>query len=1355
MQLNTSMSGTVNAVAGLHYRIEVAVVSGTGYGTECCAAVKWGTGDLGSLACDDQPDVCDPGGGGALGMTWSTWKTVPSTPGDYTVTVAVYEDGACGGTPSAVLTKTLHVYKGASTTSLEISDTSIVEGDEVELTATVTSLVGDPWLTDGAKWDYAVAGYASATQVQGTVAFYADGALLGTETVYGGSGDWGRGTVSLTTTLPFGSPEITAEFASSTACHEDSASAGILVTVSDVTPPTDPTPSSTSHAVSVWSNDDTVDIAVSGANDTGSGVDGFEVAWNQSATWVPARTKHHEESWSGDTFAATSDGDWYVHIATVDSVGNWSGGTSLGPFRIDTTAPSVPAGLSPVGGTYTNDDPPTLSWEASTDVGGSGLRPTDTYRYVVDGGSSGYTGNLEYHPFLAEGAYTWKVRARDVAGNNSAYASDRVLYIDRTKPTDPTPSSTSHSVGVVSNDATVDIEISGALDPLSGGLRSGVDGFDIAWDKSPTWTATRVKDEEETWTGGTFTATSDGDWYFHVATVDVAGNWTSTEDLGPFQIDVTPPDVVSVSPSDSLIVDGDIPGTFSVTVVFNEEMTTDGSADPALVFVPAVDDGPSPTLVNESGSWNGTTDTYTLTYDLADANLNAKSVTIDVKEAKDAAGNDQRDHDPVHEFTIDTLNPTVTRAELSDNVISDENVGGTFAVTIDYSESMLGGTAPTIVFSPNLDTTLALRGTPSSRWETATQYVASYAVLDGDVTILDDDVAISGAQDAVGNVQVPYSHDDRLDVDTENPAIESFVVTGGAADGDCRRGVEFSATVVDPNGVMIPSGITVTDATTTNATIGAPYEVATSPVDGDPTRATIEGKVDVAGLSDCPAVVTITLDAVDSVGNAATQQSQSDDVIDVESPVIDALMFNTDETYSVEATGYDLDGHCAVTVYFSAAVTDNCCISSENVEVTVTVPTENATLGAIEVDCVQNGQDHVDVAGSAVVQCLTDCPARVEVRVAASDCCGQNAVRETTAAEGLVWDHIAPEPSHDPLQTTYDANRPDELDVRLDEFGVYRLIVRENTPERIDVIANDADNCGHGTCCGTMWIDAITDAPDRGTATVEVDHGDCRGGSVIRYAPDRGYLGPDSFDYTVRDACGNVSDVVTVHLQVVEQTAMEDVSLVVCSGESLFFDISAADLWVDRDPDVIPFEFEIVAGPDHGVVIGDLSQLRRTRPSTATDPNTGERVPTLDFTEAVAVGLTYTPAVGFIGRDAFFIRFSDPFGAFAIAKVDIRVIECAGLARGPAAVAVGREAIVPIIVPESSAILQATDATILMSQLTGVVHPEALSFVWDDKVDRHLLLLDTETLPPGAYRLTIRLGGEELVDLVIEVGESE
>ena len=107
----------------------------------------------------------------------------------------------------------------------------------------------------------------------------------------------------------------------------------------DLTPPEDPEVSSASHEIGVWSNDPNVVIEVSGATDNVSGVDGFEVAWDQNVAWTPTHTKTNEEDWAGETFLAATDGEWYVHLATVDNAGNWTGTVHLGPFRIDTTPP--------------------------------------------------------------------------------------------------------------------------------------------------------------------------------------------------------------------------------------------------------------------------------------------------------------------------------------------------------------------------------------------------------------------------------------------------------------------------------------------------------------------------------------------------------------------------------------------------------------------------------------------------------------------------------------------------------------------------------------------------------------------------------------------------------------------------------------------------------------------------------------------------------------------------------------------------------------------------------------------------------------------------------------------------------
>jgi len=653
----------------------------------------------------------------------------------------------------------------------------------------------------------------------------------------------------------------------------------------DANRPTDPTLSSSSHTVNVWDNDDTVDIDVSGASDPGgSGVDGFEHEWDQNATWMPTGTKEFEEIWTGATFTATANGDWYFHIATVDNAGNWTSTEYLGPFRIDVTPPSVPANLSPADGAYTNDISPALSWDASTDTGGSGMRDTNMYRVVITGTPSSdyYTAKTTYTPTLDEGVFSWKLYSRDNAGNNSDYTAEHTLTIDITDPIDPTPSSSSHTVGVWSNDATVDIEIAGASDPVSNGASSGVDGFDTAWDQSATWAATEVKDQEEAWTDGTFTATSDGYWYFHIATVDNAGNWTGTKHLGPFRIDTDPPAVTSVVVDTDPIYEGDL--IQQVTVTFDEAMDT--GTNPTISF------GAGTFTSNSDGAWTVGDTVWTETFTLTDNDEEIVVVTVDVSGAKDAAGNDQKTYAAQDEFDIDTLASTITSIT-STTPDGYYNVGANINVTVAFSEqvALVGGTL---------------------------------------------DVTLDASADVVS-------------VLTFGPATStSATYTVGAEDNSCD---------LDATNIVLDGG-TLRDNAGNDAVIALP---ATTIADG------------------------------------------SDITVDNTNPVINDLVVDDHVLVSADC--------CETTVNFTANVTDNCCIIPDSVAVAVTLPTGNAILENIVVNRVQNGQGRVDITGSADVRCLTSCPARVEVYIEATDCCGNNAIPViSTATEGRVYDETAPNP---------------------------------------------------------------------------------------------------------------------------------------------------------------------------------------------------------------------------------------------------------------------------------------------------------------------------------------------------------
>jgi subtilisin family serine protease len=109
---------------------------------------------------------------------------------------------------------------------------------------------------------------------------------------------------------------------------------------------------------------------------------------------------------------------------------------------------------------------------------------------------------------------------------------------DTTPPSNPRVSSSSHPVGVPTNDSIIDVAWSGALD-----AQSGVDGFSFTLDTSPATVPDALKDAEETVGGATFSGLANGSYVFHLRTRDNAGNWTSTVHYGPLIVAV--PRIVS------------------------------------------------------------------------------------------------------------------------------------------------------------------------------------------------------------------------------------------------------------------------------------------------------------------------------------------------------------------------------------------------------------------------------------------------------------------------------------------------------------------------------------------------------------------------------------------------------------------------------------------------------------------------------------------------------------------------------------------------------------------------------------------------------------------------------------------
>ena len=1140
------------------------------------------------------------------------------------------------------------------------------------------------------------------------------------------------------------------------------------------------------------------DIALADVDPTNACTVKFTVAFDESVTGVDTTDFVIDASgitgasigavsgggatWTVSVGTGTGDGSLSIDLIDDDSIEDGSGnvlggiGTGNGDFTageaytVDKTPPSVPDGLDPADGTYVDSRSPTLSWDPSTDTGGSGLRTTNRYRYDVNGPDpkTGYSNDEDYNPtFSSDGVYTWRLYARDNAGNNSDYTDWHTFTVD----TDP-PAVTSFERGTPATSPT-------NADRLVFRVAFDEDVQNVsAGDFTVHGSAATVTDVGQVSQTTYEVTVSGGDLAGFDGTVglDLAGGQDVADPAGnalpagepptdeTYTVDNAPPGVTGVTENLSIVADADAGDqTFTLTIGFDEAMDT--GAAPTVAFPKAGEDPSSTIALDPASDWTSGT-TYVARYDVVDANDEIDEVDVRVTGARDVAGNTQSQYDEADVFSIDTLNPWISSLT-STTANGYYNVGAAIDITMTFSEAVTIVEAfPQLKVDLDSGTTDVSLAIPSGAASTNGTYTVSAGENSCDLNV--EGITVNGSmRDAAGNNLDPtkitetmsannLADNKDITVDTADPTItwvQGFPSGPQDMDADCS--LEFPIEVRVTDNCCIDAGDVVVTPSVTNASLKDDAITLTQTAQNE---VTVSGTIVVHSLIGCPAAIEVVIDATDCAGNHnewAAAAVVEDDII----PVIHDLVV---EEHVV------VDNCCEAEVAFSTYVTDNCCIAPSGITITPTNPTGNLTIDfdqARDVTITQNGQGRVDISGVVPVRCVTSCPAIVQVTVEADDCCGNSAVPvSSTASEtdpnetGHVYDETEPIPRDDPRQDTVldESAAIDPLvEVRLDEFGVYRLILREDTPVRIDVVANDGDNCScedcaHpfdpcgscgacSGCCATMTVHEIVVPPAHGTATIEDGEGDCSGGSVIRFAPDHGYVGPDEFTYRTRDTCGNVSSVVaTVYLETVPAAAMEDVYLTVCAEGSETFELVGRDLWIDsNDPGRIPFVFEVVGAPAHGVLSGDLGDIKYTAQGATTEA-----------LGTATIELTYTPAAGFTGHDSATIRFADPFGGFTDAWVDVEVVACTAPPDGASPIPLAAGKVLSIVVPSTSA--SGVEAVTLVGA-DGTPVSGALNATWDETVGRFVLTLDGGPLTPGTYVLTIPLGNGETVELTIEV----
>jgi hypothetical protein len=687
-----------------------------------------------------------------------------------------------------------------------------------------------------------------------------DGSTIVGTTTADSNGNWSLTTV----TLANGTNNLTAT-ATDTAGNVGTSTA-FVATLDTAAPAALGTVTALSQDTGASSTDFITDVASQTVSGTYSGTlntgDTIQVSANGGSTWVTATVNTSNHTWSASGVTLSS-GTGTLSVQTVDIAGNTAAGTGHA-YTLDTTAPTAlgtVTAISPDTGASSTDF---ITDVASQTVSGTytgTLGTGDTIQVSANSGTTWVTAtvNTTNHTWsasgvtLSSGAGTLSVQTIDTAGNTAA-GTGHSYTLDTTAPTAlGTVTALSQDTGASSTDFITDVASQTVSGTYTGTLGTG-ETIQVSADSGTTWVTATVNTTNHTWSAGGVTL-SNGTGTLSVQTVDIAGN-TAAGTGHSYTLDTTAPTAL---------------GTVTALSQDTGASSTDFITDVASQTVSGTYTGTLGTGDTIQVSANGGTTWITATVNTSNHTWSASGVTLSngtgslSVQTVDTAGNTAAGTG--HSYTLDTTAPTalgtVTAISPDTGTSSTDFLTNVASQTVSGTYTNTLGTGETIQVSANGGTT----------WVTATVNTTNHTWSASGVTLSSGTGTLSVQTiDTAGNTTAGTGHSYTLDTTapvisvpsgTQSLTLGTQTSISGVSVTEANNvtGETFTVTLSDNNGTL-----SATDGTwnATNHTLTL-SGLSLTTLNSD--LATLKDTDSTSGSD------TITVNATDSFGNAATQQT--------------------------------------------------------------------------------------------------------------------------------------------------------------------------------------------------------------------------------------------------------------------------------------------------------------------------------------------------------------------------------------------------------------------------------------------------------------------------------------------------
>jgi hypothetical protein len=434
----------------------------------------------------------------------------------------------------------------------------------------------------------------------------------------------------------------------------------------------DTTPPSTTHTFSPqpnaagWNNSN-VTVTLSATDTGGSGIK--DIRYSATGAQSIPETVYDEQNRP----VINAEGTTTLSYFATDKAGNQESPTKTFTVKLDRGAPDASITSGPSG--PTNDTTPTFSFGGSDNFTASSSLLL-SYKVVADGAAAESMNWSEYSSEtsatlggaagLAEGSYTFHVRAKDQAGNEDASPMQRSFTVDTSVPAPPVINSPENNS--FNTDGT--IALSGTAEEST--AEGGNVTVQVYEDGTPQGTPAQV-DLSGAWSA-TLPGVGEGSHTFKAKATDPAGNISGESNPQAVIVDTVRPAAPSTP---DLKADSDTGSSFTDNVTKDTTPTFTGTAEAGAAV--KIFDGTS-----EVGS---ATATSSGAYDIHTSTLANGTHSITVK-ATDAAGNTGPASSALS-VKIDTTPPglpgTPTHSLLAPSRLLSSALPGTIPVRLAWS----------------------------------------------------------------------------------------------------------------------------------------------------------------------------------------------------------------------------------------------------------------------------------------------------------------------------------------------------------------------------------------------------------------------------------------------------------------------------------------------------------------------------------------------------------------------------------------------------------------------------------------------------------------------------------------------